>query len=56
MGYEKFLMKLQCKLGLEEFDEIVKYCPNLENLHTCQNEEYWLDDEAILSAEGIDRD
>jgi hypothetical protein len=49
------LITLRCKLGLEEFDEIVKYCPNLETLEIVGEEEKGdlVDDIKYLSAEGL---
>jgi hypothetical protein len=45
----------QCKLGLDGLEEIVEYCPNLENLDIWieDKEGNWVDDETLLSAEGL---
>jgi hypothetical protein len=46
------LLSLQCKLGLDGLEELIKFCPNLEKLDiSVKNEEE--DDEALLLAEGL---
>jgi hypothetical protein len=48
------LKSLKCKLGSLGLDEIVGYCPNLEELDIVIEVEGWhlFEDETLLSAEG----
>jgi hypothetical protein len=49
------LVTLRCNLGLDGLEEIVEYCPNLENLDIWieDKEGNWVDDETRLSAAGL---
>jgi hypothetical protein len=46
------LRSLKCEMGLDGLEEIVEYCPNLENLDIFVKDEEgnWLDNEPRLTA------